>query len=183
MATIALNVPRARKDEAKAIGARWNRFKKTWYVAAGADLSPFKALGFYEVASPAGAPETPDAVTAAAQEGSSIKSTRTIPLTKEQFLTLEMEALYPAGTGGHRILLIDKTHGRFRFDSECNGCTVTPLTESESAAWCSKEMIWDDYCDEPISIARIFEITKEESGDLPDLTLERIEFEPETISA
>ena len=46
MTTITLNVPLERKDEAKALGARWNRFRRIWYVKAEADLSPFRALGF-----------------------------------------------------------------------------------------------------------------------------------------
>ncbi len=36
-----LNVPFAQKDEAKALGARWNADKKKWYVPDGVDTTPF----------------------------------------------------------------------------------------------------------------------------------------------
>lgn len=38
-----LNVPFAEKDQAKALGARWNPVKKKWYVKDATDLSPFSA--------------------------------------------------------------------------------------------------------------------------------------------
>lgn len=38
-----LNVPFAEKDQAKALGARWNPARKKWYVKDLADLSPFEA--------------------------------------------------------------------------------------------------------------------------------------------
>lgn len=37
----ALKVPYAEKDEAKALGARWNPTRKTWYVPDGVALEPF----------------------------------------------------------------------------------------------------------------------------------------------
>ncbi len=33
-----LNVPYANKDEAKALGARWDRMKKQWYMPKGKDV-------------------------------------------------------------------------------------------------------------------------------------------------
>jgi hypothetical protein len=36
-----LNVPYAEKDEARALGARWNPGRKRWYVPAGVALEPF----------------------------------------------------------------------------------------------------------------------------------------------
>lgn len=36
-----LNVPYAQKDEAKALGARWDPANKKWYVPAGKDIAPF----------------------------------------------------------------------------------------------------------------------------------------------
>ena len=39
---IILKVPYAEKDEAKALGARWNKERKIWYVPDGADGAPFK---------------------------------------------------------------------------------------------------------------------------------------------
>ena len=38
-----LKVPFAEKDQAKALGARWNPAQKKWYVKDVADLSPFEA--------------------------------------------------------------------------------------------------------------------------------------------
>ena len=37
-----LNVPYAEKDEARALGARWNPGRKRWYVPAGVALDPFQ---------------------------------------------------------------------------------------------------------------------------------------------
>lgn len=38
---IFLKVPYAEKDEAKALGARWNPTRKCWYVPDGKDSEPF----------------------------------------------------------------------------------------------------------------------------------------------
>nr|WP_314539075.1 DUF5710 domain-containing protein [uncultured Massilia sp.] len=37
-----LNVPYAEKDEARALGARWNPGRKRWYVPTGVALEPFE---------------------------------------------------------------------------------------------------------------------------------------------
>ncbi|BBL72571.1 DUF5710 domain-containing protein [Methylogaea oryzae] len=37
-----LNVPYAEKDQAKALGARWDASRKKWYVPAGVDVSLFQ---------------------------------------------------------------------------------------------------------------------------------------------
>ena len=37
-----LNVPYAEKDEARALGARWNPGRKRWYVPSGVALEPFE---------------------------------------------------------------------------------------------------------------------------------------------
>ena len=37
-----LNVPYAEKDEARALGARWNPGRKRWYVPTGVALDPFQ---------------------------------------------------------------------------------------------------------------------------------------------
>lgn len=36
-----LNVPYAEKDEAKALGARWNPTRRSWYVPDGVAQAPF----------------------------------------------------------------------------------------------------------------------------------------------
>ncbi len=38
---IYLNVPFAQKDEAKALGARWDAIQKKWYAAADKDITLF----------------------------------------------------------------------------------------------------------------------------------------------
>ena len=38
---VYLNVPFAEKDAAKALGAKWDAIKKSWYVPAKGDLSLF----------------------------------------------------------------------------------------------------------------------------------------------
>ena len=40
--TTFLNVPYAEKDEARALGARWNPGRKRWYVPTGVALDPFQ---------------------------------------------------------------------------------------------------------------------------------------------
>jgi hypothetical protein len=37
-----LKVPYAEKDEAKALGARWNAERKAWYVPDGTESAPFE---------------------------------------------------------------------------------------------------------------------------------------------
>jgi len=49
-----LEVPYAQKDQAKALGARWDPARKKWYVPGGIDLAAFSAW------MPAGA-DIPDA--------------------------------------------------------------------------------------------------------------------------
>lgn len=39
---IILKVPFAEKEKAKALGARWNSERKSWYVPDGKDIAPFK---------------------------------------------------------------------------------------------------------------------------------------------
>lgn len=37
-----LKVPFDAKDEAKALGAKWDKVRKAWYIDVGADLQPFQ---------------------------------------------------------------------------------------------------------------------------------------------
>jgi len=39
---IALKVPFNEKDQAKALGARWNAESKHWYIPQGVDTAPFE---------------------------------------------------------------------------------------------------------------------------------------------
>lgn len=49
-----LNVPYAEKDEAKALGARWNPTKRRWYVPDGVDKAAFAKWAGQGADSPAG---------------------------------------------------------------------------------------------------------------------------------
>jgi len=51
---ISLKVPFSEKDEAKALGARWNAEQKLWYVPQGVEAAPF-AKWFSDSASPVAA--------------------------------------------------------------------------------------------------------------------------------
>lgn len=51
---ISLKVPFSEKDEAKALGARWNAEQKLWYVPQGIESAPF-AKWFSAAASPVAA--------------------------------------------------------------------------------------------------------------------------------
>lgn len=48
---ISLKVPFSEKDQAKALGARWNAEQKLWYVPQGVEAAPF-AQWFSDAASP-----------------------------------------------------------------------------------------------------------------------------------
>lgn len=39
---ISLKVPFNEKDQAKALGARWNAESKHWYIPQGVDVAPFE---------------------------------------------------------------------------------------------------------------------------------------------
>lgn len=41
-----INVPRERKDDAKALGAKWMGPRASWYVPAGVDVEQFVKAGF-----------------------------------------------------------------------------------------------------------------------------------------
>lgn len=63
-----LNVPFAQKDEAKALGARWDAIKKKWFVPTGKDVALFAKWQ-----TESGAVESPRPK--ASSSGSSSKST------------------------------------------------------------------------------------------------------------
>jgi ribonuclease HI len=64
-----LKVPFAEKDQAKALGARWNPAQKKWYVKDVADLSPFEA---WMTEQPATVPDAPPPSTDAPASGVAI---------------------------------------------------------------------------------------------------------------
>ncbi len=57
---IYLNVPFAQKDEAKALGARWDAAQKKWYISADKDIALFARWH-----AESGAPESPKSKTSA----------------------------------------------------------------------------------------------------------------------
>jgi hypothetical protein len=65
---IYLNVPFAQKDEAKALGARWDAVEKKWFVSADKDI-----LLFARWQPESGAAQSPSSKTASAKTGSSSK--------------------------------------------------------------------------------------------------------------
>ncbi|MDN4058379.1 DUF5710 domain-containing protein [Massilia sp. YIM B02769] len=58
-----LKVPYAEKDEAKALGARWNPTRKSWYVPDGVAVEPFAKwlAGSAAAGASAGEPSSRDA--------------------------------------------------------------------------------------------------------------------------
>lgn len=71
-ANINLKVPFNEKDQAKALGARWNAEFKQWYVPQGVDSAPF-AKWFTDSAAPAKAATQPTTqATAKAYDPSSV---------------------------------------------------------------------------------------------------------------
>ncbi len=67
---IYLNVPFAQKDEAKALGARWDAVPKKWFVPADKDIALFARWQ-----AEAGAAQSPKSKPASAKTGSSSKNT------------------------------------------------------------------------------------------------------------
>ncbi|MDP1772865.1 MAG: DUF5710 domain-containing protein [Methylobacter sp.] len=67
---IYLNVPFAQKDEAKALGARWDAVQKKWFVPADKDITLFTRWQ-----AEAGAVQSPRSKAAPAKVGSSSKNT------------------------------------------------------------------------------------------------------------
>lgn len=70
-----LKVPYAEKDEAKALGARWDGARKSWYVPDGKDEAPFARWIVAGAAAPA-APASRDSYSGA-------------PVTGKHYLALE----------------------------------------------------------------------------------------------
>jgi hypothetical protein len=61
-ANISLKVPFNEKDQAKALGARWNAELKQWYVPQGVEAAPFEKW-FTNTQTPAVTKNTAKAVT------------------------------------------------------------------------------------------------------------------------
>lgn len=81
---INLVTPFAEKDAAKALGARWDPAKKTWYIQNVADLTPFQrwipAAGTTQAASasaPRSAPRSAGGAKAAPAAGGTVTESRT----------------------------------------------------------------------------------------------------------
>jgi hypothetical protein len=68
---IYLNVPFTQKDEAKALGARWDAVKKKWFVPAERDIALFAKWQQAET----GTVESPRLKTSLSKIGSSPKKT------------------------------------------------------------------------------------------------------------
>ncbi len=69
---IYLNVPFAQKDEAKALGARWDAVQKKWHAPANKDIALFAKWQ-----TEAGAVTSPRSKTSASKISSSSKKTTT----------------------------------------------------------------------------------------------------------
>ncbi|MFZ2405174.1 MAG: DUF5710 domain-containing protein [Methylobacter sp.] len=67
---IYLNVPFAQKDDAKALGARWDAIQKKWFVPADKDITLFAR---WQTGS--GEAEPPRSKTSSSKAGSSPKKT------------------------------------------------------------------------------------------------------------
>ena len=42
LSKVYIKVPYSEKDEAKALGAKWDKQEKSWFVEPGADQKPFQ---------------------------------------------------------------------------------------------------------------------------------------------
>jgi hypothetical protein len=59
---LLLTVPFAEKDQAKALGARWNAAKKKWYIPEGVGIAPFEKWLSADEKNNAGATPAPPAM-------------------------------------------------------------------------------------------------------------------------
>jgi len=60
---LLIDVPYKQKEEAKALGAKWDRLEQSWYVPSGIDPTPFAKWERQAPQTPAGAPQTATATT------------------------------------------------------------------------------------------------------------------------
>ena len=78
---IILKVPYAEKDEAKALGAKWNNARKAWYIPDGQAATGFERwLAPGQASAPAGAAKT---------AGGRVDAAAGVPVTGAHFLALE----------------------------------------------------------------------------------------------
>lgn len=80
---IVLKVPYAEKDQAKALGARWNNDRKVWYVPDGQPSAPFEKW----LTSPSQAGSAGNGVSKESKP--KIDSYAGVPVVGEHYLTLE----------------------------------------------------------------------------------------------
>lgn len=94
---VSLKVPFNEKDQAKALGARWNAESKHWYVPQGADASPFEN---WFTNSPSPAP------TKAATK--SVAQANTFATTHDQSLNDDMDAINAKLRDAYELREIDE---------------------------------------------------------------------------
>lgn len=85
-----INVPFKQKDEAKAIGAKWDRQEQSWYVPAGVDAAPFAkwAKGATEATGAATAAVPEQQQTQAAQGQAERQAERQAPAQEREYLAV-----------------------------------------------------------------------------------------------
>ena len=86
---IYLNVPFAQKDEAKALGARWDAIQKKWFVPADKDIALFAR---WQAESGAAEPSRPKASSTKSQSSSKTASGIKTHATVKDFVAYDGDA-------------------------------------------------------------------------------------------
>ena len=88
---INLKVPFSEKDQAKALGARWNAELKLWYVPQGVDAAPFEK--WLVAGAVAGEEQSAGTKVVSAQTKSSADKERTATSTAPDMADDDMDAI------------------------------------------------------------------------------------------
>ncbi|MGZ8216225.1 DUF5710 domain-containing protein [Methylomagnum sp.] len=74
-----LSVPYAEKDQAKALGAKWDTSRKKWYVPAGLDLGLFTRWNSGDAPPPNAKPSASSSTSAGFETGKAVPGFRSEP--------------------------------------------------------------------------------------------------------
>ena len=128
-----LNVPYREKDEAKALGAKWDRKQKSWYAPAGMDTAPFSRwMGQQQESKPAEA----QFAEALADNGLKVQGT---PQMDGQLHRVPVEGdrkgqqsgAYVGYTDGHPAGMIQNFRAGTKVNWKADGVQTQPISAKE----------------------------------------------------
>lgn len=123
-----LNCPFAQRNEAKALGARWDNERRSWYVPDGLDLTPFAAW------LPAGARQVQPTPPAEPARDEAVRA-------NGQPATLSTRALAPAGASGANAALAARAPTAMSLSALLESVAATVSRAHPSAVWVTLEVV------------------------------------------